>query len=155
MKFSEFIVKEAIRPQLAATDRDGVLRELVEALAAAGAIPRTIVEEVVTALVKRERTGSTGFGRGVAVPHVKHPRIKKMAGTVGNSTPGIDFAALDHQPVHTIVILLSPESQPQQHLAAMNVIFTNLQDDNFRRFMRQARDVRAIEELLDEADQGR
>jgi nitrogen PTS system EIIA component len=155
MKFSEFIVRQAIRSQLAAGDRDSVLRELVEALAQAGAIPRAAADEVVTALIKRERTGSTGFGKGVAVPHVKHPKVKKMVGAVGRSEGGVDFAALDKQPVHTVVLLLSPENQPEQHLAAMNVVFTNLQDDTFRRFIRQARDEKAILEILDEADQGK
>src|SRR5437016_5533788 len=83
---------------------------------------------------------STGFGRGVAVPHVKHPLIKKLAGTMGHSSAGVDFAALDKQPVYTVVLLLSPDDQPEQHLAAMNIIFTSLQDDMFRRFIRQAQD---------------
>jgi mannitol/fructose-specific phosphotransferase system IIA component (Ntr-type) len=155
MKLSEFIVAEAVIPALAATDRDGVLHELVSALADAGALPKTAVDEVVAALVKREQNGSTGFGKGVAVPHVKHPKVKKMAGTIGRSEQGVDFAALDHQPVYTVVLLLSPENQPQQHLQAMNIIFSNLQKDMFRRFLRQSTTRQAIVELLEEADQGK
>jgi mannitol/fructose-specific phosphotransferase system IIA component (Ntr-type) len=155
MKLSEFIVSEAIVPTLQAGDRDGVLRELVGSLAAAGALPKDAVDEVVAALVKREQNGSTGFGKGVAVPHVKHPQVKKMAGTVGRSEAGIDFAALDHQPVYSVVLLLSPENQPQQHLQAMNIIFSNLQKDMFRRFLRQSTTREAIQELLEEADQGK
>jgi mannitol/fructose-specific phosphotransferase system IIA component (Ntr-type) len=75
-----------------------------------------------------------------------------MSGVVGRSSRGLDFAALDHQSVYTIVLLLSPEDQPQQHLAAMNVIFTNLQKDTFRRFLRQAGTKESINELLEEAD---
>src|SRR5881392_3698028 len=101
VKLREFIVNDAIQPQLQATDRDSAIRELVTALAVAGALPETAVDEVVAALVKREQNGSTGFGKGVAVPHVKHPGVKKMSGTIGRSTGGIDFAALDHQPVFT------------------------------------------------------
>jgi mannitol/fructose-specific phosphotransferase system IIA component (Ntr-type) len=155
MKLSEFIVTEAIVPTLQASDRDGVLRELVASLADAGALPKTAVDEVVGALVQREQNGSTGFGKGVAVPHVKHPKVKKMAGTIGRSEAGIDFAALDHQPVYSVVLLLSPENQPQQHLQAMNIIFSNLQKDMFRRFLRQSTTRPAIQELLDEADQGK
>ena len=154
MKLSEFIVSDAIIPSLEAADRDGVLRELVSSLADAGALPKAAVDEVVAALVKREQNGSTGFGKGVAVPHVKHPKVKKMAGTIGRSEAGIDFAALDHQPVYSVVLLLSPENQPQQHLQAMNIIFSNLQKDMFRRFLRQSTTRQAIQELLDEADQG-
>jgi mannitol/fructose-specific phosphotransferase system IIA component (Ntr-type) len=155
MKFSEFIVKEAIVPELRSGDRDGVLNELVGALAGAGALPDAAVDEVVAALVKREKNGSTGFGKGVAVPHVKHPKIKKMVATIGRSAAGIDFAALDHQPVYSVVLLLSPENQPQQHLQAMNIVFTNLQKDTFRRFLRQSTTREAIADLLDEADQGK
>ena len=155
MKLREFIVTEAITPELAATDRDGVIRELVGALAGAGALPADAVEEVVAALIKREQNGSTGFGKGVAVPHVKHPRVTKMAGTVGRSTGGIDFAALDHQPVYSIFLLLSPDDAPQQHLQAMNIVFSNLQKDTFRRFLRQSATREAIADLLDEADQGK
>ena len=155
MKLSDFIVAEAIRPELEATDRDGAIRELVTALASAGGVPQDAVDEIVAALIKREQTGSTGFGKGVAVPHVKHPNVKKMAGAVGRSAGGIDFAALDHQPVYTIFLLLSPDNQPQQHLQAMNIIFTNLQKDMFRKFLRQSTTREAIVELLDEADQGK
>ena len=113
------------------------------------------VDDVVAALIKRERNGSTGFGKGVAVPHVKHAKVRKMAGTIGRSVNGVDFAALDHQPVYSVVLLLSPENQPQQHLQAMNIIFSNLQRDMFRRFLRQSTTREGIVELLDEADQGK
>lgn len=155
MKLREFIVTDAIVPSLAATDRDGAIRELVTSLASAGSLEPDAVDDVVAALVKREQNGSTGFGKGVAVPHVKHPKVNAMAGTIGRSGGGVDFAALDHQPVYSIVLLLSPENQPQQHLQAMNIVFSNLQRDMFRRFLRQAQTKEAIVDLLDEADQGK
>jgi mannitol/fructose-specific phosphotransferase system IIA component (Ntr-type) len=155
MKLREFIVPQAVIADLKATDRDGALRELVNSLATAGALPQSAVEEVVAALIKREQNGSTGFGKGVAVPHVKHPAVQKMAGTVGRSVAGIDFSALDHQPVYSIILLLSPENQPQQHLQAMNIVFSNLQKDIFRRFLRQVPTREAIMDLLDEADQAK
>jgi mannitol/fructose-specific phosphotransferase system IIA component (Ntr-type) len=155
MKLQDFILKQAIIANLKATDRDGVMRELVEALAAADALPSSAVDEVVAALIKREQNGSTGFGRGVAVPHVKHAKVKTMAGTIGRSIAGVDFSALDHQPVYSVVLLLSPENQPQQHLQAMNIVFSNLQKDMFRRFLRQSDTPDKIFELLQEADQGK
>src|ERR1700710_26405 len=155
MKLREFIHPDAIVANLKSTDRDGVIRELVTSLAKAGAMPESAVDEVVTALIKREQNGSTGFGKGVAVPHAKHAKVKQMAGTIGRSEAGIDFAALDHQPVYSIVLLLSPENQPQQHLQAMNIVFSNLQKDMFRRYMRQGTTREAIIELLDEADSGK
>lgn len=155
MKLKDFIVNEAIQPELKAADRDGAIRELVSALASAAALPEDAVDDVVAALVKREQNGSTGFGKGVAVPHAKHPKVTKMVGVLGRSVNGIDFAALDHQPVYSVVLLLSPENQPQQHLQAMNIVFSNLQKDMFRRFLRGSTTREAIIDLLDEADQGK
>jgi mannitol/fructose-specific phosphotransferase system IIA component (Ntr-type) len=155
MKLRDFIVTESIIAELKATDRDGAIRELVSSLASSGAIPTDAADEIVAALIKREQNGSTGFGKGVAVPHTKHPKITRMSATVGRSANGIDFSALDHQPVYSIVLLLSPENQPQQHLQAMNTVFTNLQKDLFRRFLRQSATREAIVDLLDEADQGK
>src|SRR3954463_8811457 len=155
MKLKEFIVPNAIVPELQAADRDGVIRELVQSLADAGTVPAESVDEVVAALIKREQDGSTGFGKGVAVPHVKHAKVTKMAGAIGRSVNGVDFAALDHQPVYSVFLLLSPDNAPQQHLQAMNIVFSNLQKDMFRRFLRQAATREAITDLLDEADQGK
>lgn len=152
MKLRDFIVNDAIVAQLTATDRNGVIRELVTSLATAGALAEDAVEDVISALIMREQNGSTGFGKGVAVPHAKDLKVKKMIGTIGRSENGIDFAALDHQPVYSIVLLLSPENQPQQHLQAMNIIFSNLQEDIFRRFLRQSGTREQIVELLEEAD---
>lgn len=155
MKLKDFIVSEALVPEMQASDRDGAIRELVVSLSKSGALPESAVDEVLAAVIAREQNGSTGFGKGVAVPHVKHAKVKKMAGTVGRSVGGIDFAALDHQPVYSVVLLLSPENQPQQHLQAMNIIFSNLQKDTFRRFLRQSGTHEAMQDLLDEADQGK
>jgi len=155
MKLKDFIVQDAVIADLAGTDRDSVLRELVTSLSTAGALAAESVEDVLGALIKREREATTGFGKGIAVPHVKHPAVTKMVGTVGRSVNGVDFGALDRQPVYSVVLLLSPENQPQQHLSAMNIIFTNLQKDMFRRFLRQSATKQAICELLDEADQGK
>ena len=155
MKLKEFIVQDAIIADLKSTTRDEALQELVDALAAAGAVPESAVEEIVAALVKREKNGSTGFGKGVAVPHVKHPSVKKMAGGIGRSEAGLDFSALDGQPVYSVFLLLSPDNAPQQHLQAMNIVFSNLQKDMFRRFLRQSESRQKIVELLDEADAGK
>ena len=155
MKLKDFIVSPSIIHDLKATDRDGAIRELVESLAKAGSLPASAIDEIVAALIKREQNGSTGFGKGVAVPHAKHAKVNQLAGTIGRSAAGLDFAALDHQPVYSIVLLLSPENQPQQHLQAMNIVFSNLQKDMFRRFLRLSDSREKIVDLLDEADQGK
>ena len=116
MKLSDFIVKDAIVPELQSNDRDGVIRELVTSLAGAKAIAASDVDAVVKAIIDREKHGSTGFGKGVAVPHVKHPAIKKRVGAIGRSTVGVDFAALDQAPVYSVFLLLSPQNNPDGHL---------------------------------------
>ena len=153
MKLSDFIVKDAIVPELKATDRDGVIRELVAALAAAKALPASEIDAVVKAIVSREKNGSTGFGKGVAVPHVKHASVKKSVGAIGRSAVGVDFAALDQAPVYSVFLLLSPVNNPDGHLQAMENIFRNLQQDTFRRFLRQSDTKQKIVDLLEEADQ--
>jgi mannitol/fructose-specific phosphotransferase system IIA component (Ntr-type) len=75
-----------------------------------------------------------------------------MAAAIGRSSRGVDFAALDRAPVYTVVLLISPASAPEDHLAAMERIFRYLQRDSFRRFLRQADTRDAIYELIQEAD---
>lgn len=153
MKLSDLIHKPSIVPELEATDRNGVIRCLVQSLADYGAIDKEPVDVIVRAAITRERQGSTGFGKGVAVPHVKHASIKKMTATIGRSSHGVDFAALDRAPVYVIVMLLSPADAPEEHLAAMERIFRYLQREKFRRFLRQADTQEAIIDLIDEVDE--
>ena len=152
MRLSDLIHAESVIPELKATDRNGVIRELVQSLADHGAIEREHVETVARAAIARERQGSTGFGKGVAVPHVKHECVERMTATIGRSSHGVDFAALDRAPVYTVVLLLSPTNASEDHLAAMERIFRYLQRENFRRFLRQADTHEAIMELIGEAD---
>ncbi len=152
MKLTDFVVTEAIVPQLESTDRNGVIAELVDSLVKAGACSRNLRDQVVNAIIDREQKGSTGFGKGVAVPHVKHVKLKKMSAAIGLSQKGVDFNALDKAPVYSVVLLLSPEDTPDEHLQAMETIFSHLQKETFRRFLRQANSVDEVTELLNEAD---
>ena len=152
MRLSDLIDESCLVPELQATDRNGVIRELIQALADQGHIPKEHAETVARAAISRENQGSTGFGKGVAVPHVKHECLKKMAATIGRSSRGVDFAALDRAPVYTVVMLLSPSSAPEDHLAAMERVFRYLQRENFRRFLRQADSREAMMDLIREAD---
>ncbi|MHC4415475.1 MAG: PTS sugar transporter subunit IIA [Planctomycetota bacterium] len=152
MKMLDVVVKKAIIPNLAATERDSAIAEIIDALVSAGTLSSKLRDEFVKAVAKREDRGSTGFGHGVAVPHVKHQAISKMAITVATSQTGVDFNALDKQPVYSIFLLLSPEDQPEEHLDAMEAIFANLSQETFRRFLRQAKSADDIIALLEEAD---
>ncbi len=153
MKLTDFVIRDAIIANLSSTDRNGVIRDLVGALAQAKAIPAEDAEVIAKAVIARENQGSTGFGKGVAVPHVKHPKVPRIMAAIGRSADGIDFAALDRAPVYTIVVLLSPPDNPDGHLQAMENIFRQLQRDNFRRFLRQSETSDAIWDLIQEADE--
>ena len=152
MKLSDLIHAGSVIPELQATDRNGVIRELLHSLAEHGEISAEHIETLARAVIGRENQGSTGFGKGVAVPHVKHDCLKKMTATIGRACRGVDFAALDRAPVYTIVMLLSPAAAPEEHLAAMERIFRYLQRENFRRFLREADTREAIVDLIKEAD---
>jgi mannitol/fructose-specific phosphotransferase system IIA component (Ntr-type) len=153
MKFADFVCFEAIISELQASDRDGVIAELVLSLDEAGKLGKGVCKDITKAVIKRENEASTGLGKGVAVPHVKHKAIDKVIAVVGRSESGVDFSALDKQPVHSIILLISPIDNPDQHLMAMESIFRHLQQEKFRRFLRQCRTVEQIDDLLREADE--
>lgn len=152
MNLSDLVPHGAVVTQLTASDRDAVVGEVIDALIAAQCAPPGIRDELVARVLERERRGSTGFGKGVAVPHVKHKGVKRMAAGIGLSAGGIEFAALDKQPVYSVFLLLSPDDRPEDHLLAMEVIFKSLSKDTFRRFLRQAGSVEEVRSLLEEAD---
>jgi mannitol/fructose-specific phosphotransferase system IIA component (Ntr-type) len=153
MKFKEFICFGATLPALTATDRDGAIAELVSALVKAGKLPAGQAKDVTKAVIKRENEASTGMGKGVAVPHVKHAAAKSVIGAVGLSAEGIDFSALDEQPVYSVILLISPVDNPDRHLQAMENVFKHLQKERFRKFLRQCRTPAELEDLLNEADE--
>ncbi len=153
MKFADFVCFEAIIPELQANDRDGVIAELVSALDKVGQLGKGNCEEIIKEVIKREKEASTGMGKGVAVPHVKHSAVKDVVATVGQSGTGIDFSSLDKQPVYSVILLISPVDNPDKHLQAMESIFKHLQQEKFRKFLRQSRGLEQIEDLLIEADE--
>ena len=154
MKLYDLVIKKGILPNLEGSKRDDAISEIVDALVDAGSVNSDLRDEFIKAIIKRENRGSTGFGHGVAVPHIKHKAITEMAIAVAVSHTGVDFNALDAQPVYSIFLLLSPEDKPEEHLNAMEAIFGNLSQETFRRFLRQATEVDDVLTLLEEADSG-
>ncbi len=152
MRMSDFVVREAIVPDLKATTKDGVIRELVESLRTAGYFKGGEMEDIVKAILKRELLGSTGIGRGVAIPHSKHSTVDRLVGTVGISRHGVAFDSLDGEPVHVFVLLISPQDRPGDHLRALENVSRSLRDDGFVRSLRQGATRDAIWGLLDDAD---
>lgn len=152
MRLTQVVSSSAIIAPLKSVDRDSVIGELLDALIAIGIAGESVREQLLGRALSREKLGSTGFGFGVAIPHIKHPAIKKMAAAVGVSARGVDFNALDRQPVYCIFLLLSPEDQPEEHLQAMEAIFKPLNKETFRRFLRHASTPDEVWMVLEEAD---
>ncbi|MFO0895111.1 MAG: PTS sugar transporter subunit IIA [Phycisphaerales bacterium] len=154
MKLRTIVADKAIIPALKSTRRDDAVGELLDALVKAGAVRAAHRDEFHKTVIKREKRGSTGIGHGVAVPHVKTPEVKSVVVAVGISAAGVEFNALDRQPVHTIFLLVSPEDRPEEHIEAMETIVGSLSKDQFRRFLRQAKTAADVVTLLEEADDG-
>ncbi len=154
MKLSDFVVREAILVDLQATGKEAAIREIVGSLQVAGRIAEADTEGVIRAILGREELGSTGIGQGVAVPHTRHPTVDQLIGTVALSKKGVDFAALDGESVDIFFLLVSPPNRPGEHLRALENISRHLKDERFVSFLRQAKTLQQIIDLLDEADQG-
>jgi mannitol/fructose-specific phosphotransferase system IIA component (Ntr-type) len=152
MRMSDFVVRDAIVPDLAATTKEGVIREMVESLRGAGYFKGADPEDIIKAILKRELLGSTGIGRGVAIPHTKHNSVNQLIGTVALSRPGVNFDSLDGEPVHVFVLLISPQDRPGDHLRALENVSRSLRDDAFVRTLRQATTREQIWSLLTEAN---
>jgi PTS system fructose-specific IIA component/PTS system nitrogen regulatory IIA component len=152
MKFSDFICREAIRTNLQAGDKKEAIRAMATSLLEAKKINDKDYESIVEAILKREELGSTGIGRGVAVPHTKHPSVPRLVGTVAVSAEGIDFNSLDGEKVQLFFLLISPPDRPGDHLRALENISRQLRDDTFCKFLKQATSADEIRQLLEEAD---
>jgi PTS system fructose-specific IIA component/PTS system nitrogen regulatory IIA component len=152
MKLSDFVVPEAILPNLAATSKESAIRLMVESLKASGSIRPSDEESIVAAILKREELGSTGIGMGVAVPHTKHPSVDKLIATVALAKDGVDFASLDGDDVFILFLLVSPPDRPGDHLRGLENISRHLRNQNFCNFLKQATSKAAVMELLQEAD---
>ena len=153
MKLSNVIAVDASVPQLAAKTRDEAIEELVLSLGDAGVISKDRVQGVIAAVLAREVQVTTGIGKGIAVPHAKVKGISKPVATMGCSDLGIDFAALDGQPVYSIILLLSSPDNPDEHLQAMEAVFRHVQRGEFREALRQSRTQDDIADLVRKADE--
>ncbi len=152
MKFCDFVKPESIRADLQADDKVSVIRELVTSLVESGQLAADEQESIIEAIMKREELGSTGIGRGIAVPHTKHPSVEQLVGTVGVSIEGVDFRSLDGEKVQLFFLLISPPDRPGDHLRALENISRQLRDETFCRFLKQSRKAEDIQQLLEEAD---
>jgi PTS system fructose-specific IIA component/PTS system nitrogen regulatory IIA component len=155
MKLTEFVVAKAINPDLKASSKDEAIRAMVAGLKQAGCIAPEHEQNIVAAIMKREELGSTGIGRGVAVPHTKHASVDSLIATVALCPGGLDFASLDGEDVYILFLLVSPPDRPGDHLRGLETITRHLKNDDFCRFLRQSKSGTQVVDLLREADEGK
>ena len=152
MKLSEFFAPDNILPDLKATRKEEAIPEMVAVLCASGSLPKAQAPSVEKAMLRREELGSTGIGKGVAVPHAKVAGVKGVLGAFARSKTGVEFNSLDGQPVFLIFMLVSAPDTVEPHLEALRKITALLKDEDICSFLRRAKDRDEIAALLREAD---
>jgi PTS system nitrogen regulatory IIA component len=145
-----FLKCEAIipAPLFQATTRDDAIRELVGSLYKAGVLAEGDQADIVRAILRREQLGTTGIGRNIAIPHSRHPAVTQLTGTLAVSGPGISFESVDGEPVHVMILLISPPDRPGEHLRSLENVVTTLRDEGLVKAIREAKTQDEICDIL-------
>lgn len=140
-----------IIPQLASASKEGVLRELVRAIAQ---VEKQVDENrLMEILLERESLGSTGIGEGVAIPHGKSKEVKRLLASFGRSLAGMDFQAMDGKPTHLFFLLVAPENSAGIHLKALARISRLMKDNVFRKRLMEVNSGEEIYSLFSAEDE--
>ncbi len=141
MNLGDILQADTIVSDLAASDRWQVIDELIDCLVAAGKIKPEHRDAVIAVVRKRETSMSTGIGFGIGIPHASTDLIGDVVGAFGRSQKGIQFDALDNQPVTLVMLFLVPQGQFQKHLHTLADIAKLLHRKDFRQALEQAPDA--------------
>ncbi|MDD5438940.1 MAG: PTS sugar transporter subunit IIA [Candidatus Omnitrophica bacterium] len=152
MRIMEFLNKKAVSANIEATDKKGVLTELIDLLIKAGAMSAKDRDTIIKILMEREELGSTGIGQGIGIPHGKTSLVKNLVAACGISKNGVDFESLDGEPAHIFFLLLAPEDSAGPHLKALARISRLLKDKYFRDLLRNAHDEKELIKVLSDED---
>ncbi|PCI43872.1 MAG: transcriptional regulator [Proteobacteria bacterium] len=114
----------------------------------AGLLPAMDPDQVLELIMAREHLGSTGIGHGVAIPHSRMPDLAEPVIAMARHPEGIDFDAIDGQPVYIVVMLLVPDDEDGQHLELLAKLARLLQKDEFRQSIMTADDMQAMSNLF-------
>jgi nitrogen PTS system EIIA component len=146
MQLKEILKKEAITIDLKAATKEEVIKELVSLVSDVYAIKGK--KELIENVTKREKLGSTGMGQGIAIPHCKYDKIDNIYLAIGISKEGMDFKALDGEPVYIFFILIAPSTSAGPHLKALARISRLLRDEYFCRSLRNANTAQAVYNIV-------
>lgn len=148
MALIDLIDESVIKVPLSATNKPEVLRELVQILVDAGRISE--VEDAYRALLDRERLGSTGLERGIAVPHAKSATVKDLTISIGIAPDGIDFDAVDNHPSRLFFMLLAAPDKSGPHIEALSEIARLTKSTAFCQTLAAAKSPQEVMALLRE-----
>jgi len=138
----QLLTAEHIQLDSQAHSKRAFITELATSLASID--PDTVMEVVMA----REQLGSTGIGHGVAIPHGRMSDLASPVLALGRHVGGVDFEAIDGNPVHIVVLLLVPDSDDRQHLELLAQLARNLQQESFRQQIMQADSATAVAALF-------
>lgn len=148
MKLADILERDRIVTELAATDRWEAIDELVDVLVQCGKITPENRDEVTGVVKKRESSMSTGIGFGVGIPHASTELVDEAVGVLGRSLKGVNFDALDNQPVQLVMLFLVPQGQFQKHLHTLANIAKLLHNKEFRKSIEAAPDAETIFDII-------
>ena len=141
MNLADILSPEQITPELRATNRWEAIDELIENLVTTGKIKAEHREAITAVVRKRETSMSTGIGFGIGIPHASTDLIYEVVGALGRSSKGLNFDALDNQPVNLVVLFLVPQGQFQKHLHTLAEIAKLLHKKEFRKLLEESPDA--------------
>jgi len=144
MDLVDILSKDQILPDLQAASRWEAIDELIANLVATGKIKPEHKDAVTAVVKKRETSMSTGIGFGIGIPHASTELIQEVVGALGRSKKGMNFDALDNQPVNLVMLFLVPQGQFQKHLHTLANIAKLLHKVEFRQALEQAPDGDAM-----------
>jgi len=148
MDLADILSRDQIITDLQAADRWEAIDELINNLVVTGKI-LPINREAISAVVKKRETSmSTGIGFGIGIPHASTDLIEEVVGALGRSKKGVNFDALDNQPVNLVMLFLVPQGQFQKHLHTLANIAKLLHKAEFRQALEQAPDAEAMLEII-------
>jgi len=146
MKIADILSEAMVVPVLSGRDKADVIEELAQVVSRHH--PEIDHGRLVQALEDRERLNSTALGEGVAIPHGKLARVKRVVAAFGRSPAGVDFSSLDGKPTHLFFLLVAPEDSAGAHLKALARISRLLKDESFRTRLMEAPDAAALYETI-------
>jgi len=145
MDMADLLVQDGVVANLKAGSKKQALQELSQQAAALTGLHERVIFDV---LLQREKLGTTGIGRGIAIPHGKMQDLERLHGIFARLPKPIDFDAIDEQPVDLIFLLLAPETAGADHLKALARISRLLRDDTICAKLRGADNPEALFALL-------